>query len=78
MDYKLSYRIHCVSLGISLALCLFSLMTDVLWPGILGIVLLFAGLLQAAVFYRCPHCGRALNIRARRPHFCPECGEELT
>ena len=78
MDYKLSYRIHWVSLGISLALCLFSLMTDVLWPGILGIVLLFVGLLKAAVFYRCPHCGKALDIRRRRPRFCPECGEELT
>ena len=77
MDYKLSYRIHCVSLGVSLVLCLFSLMADVLWPGILGIVLFFVGLLQAALFYRCPRCGKAFNIRGKRPSFCPSCGEPL-
>lgn len=44
-----------------------------------ALVLLLGGLLQAVVFYRCPHCGKSLlPYRNGVPKHCPECGEELS
>lgn len=43
-----------------------------------AIVLLLLDLLQLAVFYRCPHCGRLLPFRQwAGPLYCPCCGREL-
>ena len=42
------------------------------------IVLLLLELLQLAIFYRCPHCGRLLPFRQwATPVYCPYCGREL-
>ena len=43
-----------------------------------GGVVFFAALIQAFVFYTCPHCGNSLmNVRGDIPQHCPKCGKEL-
>lgn len=42
--------------------------------GLIGIV---AGMGQAFRFYKCPKCGKRLNMRGRRPDYCPACGKKL-
>ena len=53
----------------------------ILIPGILGIVLVIAGLVLAFVRLRCPHCGESLWLGGRLPtslpNFCPRCGKPL-
>lgn len=45
---------------------------------IVGGIILFAALIQAFIFYVCPHCGYSLmNVRGSIPEYCPKCGEEL-
>ena len=77
MDYRKSYLIYNICLYTGFVLCLISLMTQVNWPGIAGIVVLLAGMLQTVIFYRCPNCHAAFQIRGRRPKHCPECGHPL-
>lgn len=63
---------------------------DLLWIGLvsggiigcffmsLGIVIILIAIMQAFVFYRCPHCKYSLlNVRGMRPNCCPDCGEDL-
>ena len=77
MDYRESYRILNIGLAVGTALLLFASMTEVLWIGIVGIVVALAGMIQAFIFCKCPHCGARFNLRAKLPKFCPECGKEL-
>ncbi len=43
-----------------------------------GAIVFFAALIQAFIFYNCPHCGHSLmNVRGEVPKYCPKCGEEL-
>ena len=53
----------------------------ILVPGILGGVLVIAGLVLAFVGLRCPHCGESLclggRLPTRLPNFCPRCGEPI-
>ena len=45
---------------------------------VVGAVVFFAALIQAFIFYTCPHCGYSLmNVRGEVPKHCPECGKEL-
>ena len=45
---------------------------------VFGAIVFFAALIQAFVFYTCPHCGNSLmNVRGGVPEHCPECGKEL-
>lgn len=77
MDYKKSYLLFNICLYTGLVLCLVSLVIKVNLPGVFGIVILLSGIFQTAIFYRCPHCRRALNFRGKRPEYCPECGHPL-
>lgn len=43
----------------------------------LGLAAMLAGIGQALIFYKCPDCGRRLNIRGKKPDFCPGCGRRL-
>ena len=44
----------------------------------IGLVLLVAGLVIAAVKFRCPECGKRLHEKPSMPLVCcPECGAEL-
>ena len=40
-------------------------------PSVAGIVIGLAAIIQAWIFYRCPHCGGHWDIRVRIPHYCP-------
>ncbi len=43
-----------------------------------GMVIFILSLIQAFVFYRCPHCGYSLmNVKGNIPKYCPKCGKEL-
>ena len=43
-----------------------------------GTIVFFAALVQAFIFYICPHCGYSLmNVRGGIPSHCPKCGKEL-
>ena len=43
-----------------------------------GTLIFFAALVQAFIFYVCPHCGYSLmNVRGKTPDYCPKCGEQL-
>ena len=45
---------------------------------IFGTVIFFVSLIQAFIFYICPHCGYSLmNVRGEIPKHCPKCGKEL-
>ena len=43
----------------------------------IGLVLMFMAHVLVGLFYKCPHCNTYLNIRARRPKHCPECGRKI-
>ena len=43
-----------------------------------SIIIFAISLIQAIIFYRCPHCGYSLmNVRGFIPEHCPKCGEKL-
>ena len=43
-----------------------------------GTILFLISLIQALVFYRCPHCNYSLlNVRGGNFDYCPHCGEPL-
>ena len=45
---------------------------------VVGSVVFFIALIQAFIFYSCPHCGYSLmNVRGEVPEYCPKCGKEL-
>lgn len=50
------------------------------WTGILmflGFGVMVAAILYRNKYYKCPHCGGKLHVRGV-PHYCPDCGKELT
>lgn len=48
------------------------------WLFGIGMVLFILSLLQAFIFYRCPHCNYSLmNVKGNVPGYCPKCGKEL-
>ena len=77
MNFKRSYLILNICLGVGGVLCPFSLMILATVPGIIGLITAVAGILQTAVWYRCPHCKFQLNFKGPKPKHCPECGEKL-
>ena len=77
MNYKKSYQIYLIGLFAGFALSIASLLLQIDWLGIVGVVLLASGILQTCVFYHCPNYGKALNLRGPKPKYCPECGEKL-
>ena len=77
MDYQKSYRLYRLCLYLGIALMLLFLLVRALWMCAAGVAIVFLGLIQAAVFYRCPGCGASLNYRDRMPKYCPQCGKRL-
>ena len=79
MNHKKSRTTFYTCLYIGLALILITAVTKAaLWPCILGGAVIFAGLIQAAIFYRCPHCHKSLELRGKAPQHCPNCGEKIS
>ena len=77
MDFRQSYQIFRLSIFLFLALCLLTMITYIVAFVILGGIVLIAATIQAAVFYRCPHCRANLDFRRKIPNFCPNCGEKI-
>ena len=78
MDYRKSKRLFEICLYVGLGLILVTAVIKfVLWPLILGGIILLGGITQAGIFYRCPHCHKSLDFRGKDPKFCPECGGKL-
>ncbi len=71
MDCKKSCLLFHTGLYTGLVLCLVSLMIKASLPGILGIIIMVSGILQAVRFYRCPHCHKALDFKGKKPNYCP-------
>ena len=45
---------------------------------IAGTLVFFTALIQAFIFYKCPHCGYSLmNVKGDVPKHCPKCGKML-
>ena len=58
MNYKKSYQIYLIGLFAAFALIATSLLLQIDWLGIVGVVLFVFDLLQTGIFYRCPNCGK--------------------
>lgn len=70
MKYQWSFAVlyGCLSVGFVLLLLQF----------LIGGAVVLIGVLQEAIFYRCPHCHASLLRHTRwPPNYCPNCGEEL-
>ncbi len=77
MNLYTSYMLLNISYMLTFMLCAASMLSDILWLGFAGVVVLIAGLIQACIFYRCPSCGKRLPILSGRPDCCPHCGARL-
>lgn len=44
---------------------------------IVGAAFLFGSVIFEAIFLRCPHCNKYLNIVGRLGDYCPYCGGKL-
>lgn len=75
-SYKTADRVFKAGGCLSILLFLISFFAPVnLEP--LGVAVLIAAAVFCACFYRCPHCGRFLNLR-HSSECCDRCGQKLT
>ena len=77
MDYRKSRRLLTVCAGAAVLLVLVASAAEILWMGVVAVILMLAGFVQAMFFCRCPYCGAMFNTRGPLPKFCPECGKKL-
>ena len=42
---------------------------------VIGIVIIAVGLIQIAIFFRCPYCNRSFDRTI--PEYCPHCGNKI-
>lgn len=75
MDYWKSMVLFWILFAAGTATGLMSLILDISVLMIACMVLIFAGMVQYMVFYRCPSCGGHLGRGL--PNYCPHCGEKL-
>jgi len=83
LDYRKSYGLLTIGIWVGAAVVLLglSLVTHSESVGafiaIVGLLAMFAGIGQAFLFYKCPHCGGHIKIRGKKPNHCPNCGGKL-
>lgn len=82
MDFKKSRNLMWISFCVGILFAGFGISFEnekmVLAFVITGTLIFILGLIQAFVFYVCPHCGYSLmNVRGEVPKHCPECGKTL-
>ena len=83
MNYKESRNLMWISLAVGLLIMVIGLglksEKSTLVFMIVGTVAIALGIMQAFIFYLCPHCGYSLmNVRGGIPKHCPKCGKELS
>ena len=73
MSYKLSKALYWAAALLAVA----ALMTLKRWIGVVALLVLLAGSVQTVFFYKCPHCGKAMEIRGKGNGKCSHCGKPL-
>jgi len=77
MDHKTSYKLlHAGLLGGAVILFV-GLYLQYFVAFYIGVGIMLAATFQAWAFWRCPFCGKRLNVRGRRPTYCPNCSRDL-
>ena len=77
MSYKLSKALYWAAIVVTALLAVAALMTQKRWIGVVALLVLLAGSVQTVFFYKCPHCGKAMEIRGKGNGKCPYCGKPL-
>lgn len=77
MSYKLSKALYWAAIVVTALLAVAALMTQKRWIGVVALLVLLAGSVQTVIFYKCPHCGKAMEIRGKGNGKCPHCGKPL-
>lgn len=77
MNYRQSYRLMNAALIAGAVVGFAGALLNLGPVMALGAGIAIAGVVQAMVFCRCPHCGESLEIRGGLPNYCPVCGKKL-
>ena len=78
MNYRKSRKWMWILFLIGLLIGAFGAAGNVMWPMLPATAAVLIGVLQAYLFYRCPHCEKSLmGVRGDVPKHCPNCGEKL-
>lgn len=79
MNYRKSRLILLYGLSVCLFVIFAAIITAKNWALIAGVIILIAEMIQFAIFYRCPYCGKSLTcVNGPVPQHCPHCGKEPT
>ena len=77
MDYRISERAMVTSCAVGILIVMLGNRRQSLMMSAVGAAVMVLGILQALVFYKCPHCKKRFKIGSRRPSVCPYCGETV-
>ena len=77
MDYRLSERMMVSACAAGILIVMLGNRRQSLTMSAVGAGLMVLGLLQALIFYKCPHCKKRFKIGSRQPSVCPYCGAKL-
>ena len=77
MDYRISERAMVTSCAVGILIVMLGNRRQSLMMSAVGAAVMVLGILQALVFYKCPHCKKRFKIGSRRPSVCPYCGAKL-
>ena len=77
MDYRLSERMMLSACAAGILIVMLGNRRQSLTMSAVGAGLMVLGLLQALIFYKCPHCKKRFKLGSRRPSVCPYCGAKL-
>ncbi len=77
MKLKKAYWISQIVMFAGIILSIAASFTPAKWLVAGGIMTALLGVLLGAVFYRCPYCKKALQVRNVRADHCPYCGRPL-
>lgn len=78
MNFRKSRNLMWIGFAVGLLICSITMGTEQPIFLAIGMIVFMAALIQAFIFYTCPHCGYSLmNVRGDVPEHCPKCGKEL-
>ena len=77
MNYKVSERAMVSSCAVGILIVMLGNRRQSLMMSAVGAAVMVLGILQALIFYKCPHCKKRFKIGSRRPSVCPYCGAKL-
>ena len=77
MNYRLSERMMLSACAAGILIVMLGNRRQSLSMSAVGAGMMVLGLLQALLFYKCPHCKKRFKIGSRRPSVCPYCGAKL-